>query len=102
MNKDEQIALIRAKCIEANPEIEELVGGDGDPFGNGGPIIQDRPIRLTDVLLAIRQNERYDDIQVAKLVGIVGLPLWNLRADDLTLQSDECITFLADLLTKNN
>jgi hypothetical protein len=105
---DQHIAAIRAACIKANPEIEKTVGWGR----HGDRLIDDRPIRLADVLLAIGEK--------AKSVGIDGFVEvdqygtfwmsarivenemrqvnWNLRQDDLTLQSDECITFLASEL----
>jgi hypothetical protein len=66
------------------------------------------PIRLADVLLAIASsdNEKYTAISEfghflsltdRMEVGDVNV-CWNLRHDDLTQQSDECITFLADRL----
>lgn len=70
-----------------------------------------RPIRLADVLLAISANTYdagYGDT-VLNLLGIdccvschtrgaASQQLWNLRADDITLQSNKTLTFLADLL----
>ena len=61
-----------------------------------------RPIRLADVLLAY--------IHCAKLAHVVAeankhldnelkiMMMWNLRADDLEKQSEETVTFLAELL----
>jgi hypothetical protein len=161
MNREQQLTLIREKCIEANAEIlalnfgcelerpgstrhyrviEEMGwGGNKDqiwinsvPFGampfprpdeeaierreitdNNGEQwkIIGRPIRLADVLLTIGQvniainingmgafckyHIWHGEIELWSLNN--GLP-WNLRADDLNEQSDECIAFLADLL----
>jgi hypothetical protein len=54
-----------------------------------------RPIRLADVLLAMFEGdaeERADEL----IHGSV--KVWNLRKDDLNEQSEETITFLAELL----
>jgi hypothetical protein len=89
--RNEQLEAIRAACIEAKPEIEHSQDGL-----NGV-----RPVRLTDVLLAVetgwwhrdRNAEHEISADTSKL-----LILWDFHQDDLTQQSDECIDFLADLL----
>lgn len=88
MNRQEQLDLIRAACIEANVKILTRankwhgIGGEDD-------------IRLADVLLAINESKKrpygYD-----VLMEIVAY--WNLRKDDLSEQSVECVAFLAGLL----
>lgn len=119
MNKN--LEIIRAACIEANPEIveEHSVQCDMDtshgyvtPHNELGCIV--RPIHLADVLLAIASNrirlttfvggdawfESYEESNVFtheqswKARGVC----WNLRLDDLTHQSPETLQFLADLL----
>lgn len=77
-----------------------------------------RPVRLADVLLAIEEkyqrriansiafditlqrdaNEGDEYKSMLKTALIEILMRWNLRTDDLTAQSDECIAFLAELL----
>lgn len=67
-----------------------------------------RPIRLADVLVAIGDlsNEavvldtkgRITDIKTATSNGFHGAVSWNLLLDDLTLQSEETITFIHSLL----
>lgn len=83
-------------------------------------IFQDRPIRLADVLLAI-ENTRDKNLKKWYAVSTSGLFLenkvekitpriyahpmistlrsWNLRKDSLEEQSEETITFLAELLS---
>ena len=51
-----------------------------------------RPIRLADVLLALKEQRGYLGVTILEKEH------WNLRADSLEEQSDECIAFLADLL----
>lgn len=130
--KDQQLQLIREKCIEANPEIVELkfgcvvkysskinmtcfhYGVDTSEYGNGNvgwyfikedggryfdsmpnfPIIG-RPIRLSDVLLAMKAKIYHSFVDMD---GII----WNLKQDDLTLQSPECIEFIYSLLSVSN
>jgi hypothetical protein len=115
MTRDQQLADIRAACIKANPSILELEEMSG--------LRIERPIRLADVLLAIElsvgSNITYysadtrgciygtielDPVQLNNFPGVdhfikhIPGPTWNLRKDDLTEQSDECVAFLAQLL----
>ena len=90
-NHQKKLAAIQQKCVEANPEIENKRWGT------------ERPIRLADVLLAVQKQEyggspefRYT---CEKLTSGAWHVHWNLRKDDLTEQSEECISFLYDLLT---
>lgn len=85
------LELIQQKCAEANP--------DGFEFGVS------RPIRLADVLLAIRANPSHHSysIQVSENVsfcrGETWIEIgWNLRKDNLNDQSEDTIHALADLL----
>jgi hypothetical protein len=68
-----------------------------------------RPIRLADVLLAVQFYDLPDgymffnanwrgNVELSGLAGQKFTP-WNLRNDDLSQQSEECIEFLARLLT---
>lgn len=88
MTREQQLELIRQKCIEANPERDWFT-----------PIPQ--PIRLADVLLAIPKYLAIGNTGQFMDASDV-LPdepiYWNLRKDNLTEQGDECITFLAELL----
>lgn len=87
---------IRAKCIEVNPEIVVW-----------SPIVADkkrkapRPIRLADVLLAMKNVSlevswfEGDD----SLMRLDGANVrWNLREDDLEKQSEETIKFIGSVL----
>lgn len=90
MTREEQLQLIRQKCVEANPEIKNRVHS---AFG--------AIIRLADVLLAIEQTEHWRKgtfLRERKTTIHDVYERWNLRKDDLTQQSDECLQFLADLL----
>jgi hypothetical protein len=101
MTRQEQIDLIRAACIEANPSdttLREQNSWQGLQIKRS----HGRPIRLADVLLAM---DRYARTEVC--VGKDGsfcvgdgpkMAWWKLRKDDLTEQSDECVAFLAQLL----
>lgn len=95
MTREEQIKLIRRKCVEQQPE-RALVA-----FG---------AVSLCDVLLAIGPDNQPVTVNT---VGVMTsykaaddgqTPIWdkqsewNLRKDDLTEQSDECVAFLYELL----
>jgi hypothetical protein len=94
------LARVRAACIKANPERD----------WRGRQWIEE-PVRLADVLLALKGNaniaidelgyfmEAEDSTRDNNLYSKVYQGrCWNLRQDDLTLQSDECVSFLASLL----
>jgi hypothetical protein len=125
MTRDQKIADIRAAAIKANPEIDKELSVCPECLGNGHPtgahmdtpcncpgsvgILEGRPIRLADVLLAIghiikARGSQFGFITVDSYGCIwKGTPHeiaceWNLRKNDLTEQSDECISFLAELL----
>lgn len=62
-----------------------------------------RPIRLADVLLALNNHKsvREPDKHEWQIYGLCNDAFprsWNLRKDDLSEQSDECISFLYELL----
>lgn len=69
-------------------------------------VILGRPIRLADVLLAVKNNPRglsYQillDVLLADGGDLKTKPLWNLRQDDLSLQSEETINFFAAMLRR--
>lgn len=105
--REEQLAAIKEKVIAANPEQLEFVS-------LGGLKVLAREIRLADVLLAaetsikgcqlaIETDGRFIDIADKtydtpnKEFQNTGVK-WNLRADDLDQQSDECVAFLHSLL----
>lgn len=96
MTRTDQIAAIRAACIEAHGEAKRAwkIGQLGEP------------IRLADVLLAIEsvadvQSEgTFDDACGVLLPGFAkGGGKWNLRADDLEQQSRETLACVAGVLT---
>ena len=108
MTRQEQLDLVRAACIEANPSDPTLRDQNS---GQGLQIkrAHGRPVRLADVLLAIERSDHdelysvgeggwfYQDTLQGDGYANMDV-LWNLRKDDLTEQSDECVSFLAQLL----
>lgn len=114
MTRTENIEKVRAACIAANPEIEK--GCQCFACREHSCCSDLRPIRLADVLLAIglsddltgggiRGHGISSDGRFTKLFGDAGESgcnwleiAWNLRADRLDEQSDECVAFLGDLL----
>jgi hypothetical protein len=107
-----QLEAIRGACIKVNPEIEkreELYHPEG--LGLSEPLHLFSKVRLADVLLAMKDINAEKiwavDVSCGQFFGQSisgGSPIyhktgiWNLRKDDLTEQSDECLTFLAELL----
>lgn len=91
-----QIEIVREACVKANPAI--LLGEDE---AHQGPYY--RPIRLADVLLAMKlQEDREFAYQVKLIVGGAYNTMWNLRKDDLPQQTPETLAFLADLLKEKD
>lgn len=107
--REKHLEVIRAACIKANPEIEKRERVLAE-FGAG----YFHPIRLADVLLAIGGEKGQTKGLVVNTLGQMtvmeliegGLAVrslpdiiveWNLRRDDLTQQSDECVAFVASL-----
>lgn len=128
--REEHLATIREACIKANPEIETMPEAyaytlrvirdlrDRRGLGQEWEQIDDevrgeiedtwatligRPIHLADVLLARKKSMQSltwlfaADEKLAELVD-----RWNLRQDELTQQSDECLEFLAELLKEKD
>ncbi|MCB1392884.1 hypothetical protein [Nitrobacter sp.] len=105
MTRQEQLDLIRAACIEANPSDTTL--RDKNSW-QGLQIKREygRPVRLADVLLALEQSgdPQYAVNTTGEFMRWGDTPTgirWNLRKDDLAEQSDECVAFLAELLAKH-
>jgi hypothetical protein len=138
MNRDEQLTLIRQKCIKANPEITRVIATDTTVLLGCSNCANDwyctsaeelnaalqhkgrigrtfcskkfmhlghgrlRPIRLADVLVAIDKRKSYGEYATIASNGWFHFDAerswWNLRKNDLTEQSEECILFLYDLL----
>ena len=85
--------IVREACIKANPDIEV-----GEEIAEENGMM--RPIRLADVLLAIREKMPLGNIPMGHGTSVLNLMMqhWNLRTDDLSQQSPETLKFLADLL----
>jgi hypothetical protein len=120
MTYAEKIKAIREKCIEVNPEIDKDINECSecrrDVVVGGVRVVKDRPIRLADVLVAIEKSKGQERMTKQKehivldtngdfvsgghytKTGYIRYATWNLRADDLTEQSPECIDFLYNLL----
>lgn len=95
MTRETQLAEIRRKCIEANPE--------DDRYRCDCNWCVSLTIHLADILLAIVEHCKDTNRPITayrnfKVAAIELLALYNLRADDLTLQSDPTISFIYDLL----
>jgi hypothetical protein len=109
---NEKLELIRQACIAANPNRRwEDLGNCkrhwADDFSQtcSCPPDSERklPCRLADVLLAIKSTHYALDSEGEFMLHADGSwhyagPIWNLRNDDLSQQSNECIEFLYDLL----
>lgn len=96
MTRQEQLDLIRAACIEANQSDTTL--RDKNSW-QGLQIKREygRPIRLADVLEAARKVGYHStEDWLGVIAGVV--TRYDLRRDDITEQSDECLAFLANLL----
>lgn len=111
MTKEQNLELIRDKCVAANSKlgVAEAVVQCGKR-GGLNIVSRSRPIRLCDVLLAIGGGKTYygvmDDGKVIHLSPradsnakyVLVDARWNFREDDLTKQSEETLVFLAELL----
>jgi hypothetical protein len=101
MTRDEQFDLIRRKCTEA------LCAHGTRSEQVRYKALFNRKIRLADVLLAMKPHTYFVDTQggwwVWHKAGVEPHYFgkgtdWCLLKDDITLQSDECVAFLANLL----
>lgn len=105
------LTSIRIACIKANPS--EFECNDLRLTHVEANCPANRPIRLADVLLAIghldviKYKEGFKTHPHNVCVTTLGYALnengmhlfeWNLRQDDLTEQSDYCVSFLYELL----
>lgn len=102
MTNEQKLESIRQACIKANPDVYSPTGLE--------PLLEGRPIRLADVLLAIgnmltivdcdgnfyQMKMKLSDKE-PKFEKHLGK--WNLRIDDLTQQSEAFIDFLHSLLS---
>lgn len=97
MTRDQKIGAIRKACIGANLKIGAMArdGRRMVPVLNYG-----RPIRLADVIHALvkADSESVTEKQYLELLldNTVG---WDMPKDDLSLQSEECVSFIHSLLT---
>lgn len=106
MTHQQNLDLIRTKCIAANPAIRNYEYGiercerhQEHPVEIGWTkcencVAADRPIRFADLLLAL---EKATDCLYTDHIAHL-LQRYNLREDDLTKQSEETITFITNLL----
>lgn len=103
-NMTNHLQFIKEKCIESNPNKEwcEL-----RPDGGGYEMwLEGVPCRLADVLLAVDRKRppkqewyvRYDGQFRDVRNDAWGNVSWNLLDDRLEKQSDECLTFIWNLL----
>lgn len=99
MTRTEKLVAIKQRCIEANPELEVYVGVYHDGPKKGQAMrVPARPIRLADVLLALRFHKVRVDLRGHSTMEAGVVYYWNLRADDLSAQSDETIDYVHSLL----
>jgi hypothetical protein len=123
MTLEQKIQAIREKCIEANPEITEMrceccmfnwgeyVNGcpkcwrselsreeNRRLFPNRSVRPVCRPIRLADVLLTCALGRQTGGAHYYEKSVIPVVDMWNLREDDLTKQSPECVELVHQLL----
>ena len=101
MTRDKQLIGIREVCIKVNPGLKPASAPKNDSQAHTV-----RPIRLADVLLAMKTKY----VDKGYIFGVpawikhggellFGSYLWNLREDSLDKQSDETIDFIFNLLT---
>jgi hypothetical protein len=97
--RDQQLEAIRAACIRANPHISERSIGAVDEDTGTDMWVRDDTIRLADVLMLPDTSEMLNATDEENAtVCFRFIRMWNLRKDDLTEQSDECVAFLYNLL----
>jgi hypothetical protein len=94
--------IIREACIKANPEIVIKA------TNHVQEIRRERPIRLADVLLAVRELNEAAYFKRIHIGPGGGSPVsgtekicddWDFRNDDLSQQSPETLKFLAYLVS---
>jgi hypothetical protein len=121
------LETVRAAVIKAVPKIakQEVNSRTGGPHTQKFTGWEPCPIRLADVLVAISEKQNQDGLRfpaketmtqgiIVSTSGQIGYMVvdksnsprldgetttWNPRNDYLSAQSEECIEFLADLLT---
>lgn len=89
---------IRAACIKANPE---KVWSEVEQAGSGRYYTRTESIRLADVIYAYSQTpgqlRTWSAEKFKENVWQI-IVFWNLRLDDITLQTQETQDFIASLL----
>lgn len=106
MTRDEQLWGIRKACIKANQKLWNDHGNILMRVVAQGVAVPTQ-IGLADVLLAWQRvigasdkEQDEDAVQVSTEIVTQIISLWNVRTDDLTKQSDECISYLATRIIK--
>lgn len=103
-SREEKLKVIRVAAISANPEIGKQETNLRISRGRIQNIEgwQSRQIKIADILLVLQEKSGWYFTGVAKGMMIfesgARYYYYNLRADDLTQQSEECISFLYELL----
>lgn len=93
--REQNLQLVRQKCIEANPEARWYMST------LHGPGLADVLLTTEGEWVSFYSASIYGIKKTGRSEGAVLYAIvqkWNLRQDDLTAQSDECIEFLAQLL----
>ena len=115
MTKDEQLSVIRERCIEANPAIDNVrkipVGKKTKAYSFDSKDAVGREIQLADVLMAtedkrpndsplIHTNGQFTNLNVENhrlIVSSKGCPMWYLNLP-LSEQSLETIEFIYNIV----
>ena len=97
MTTQQKIKDIQKACIKANPEINNRDCSVCGKF----PLVF--PIRLADVLLAIRSSNKVVDLLMTYDKKLLITKdgdgsYWNLKDDDLKHQSEETLDFLYKII----
>lgn len=113
MTTQEKIEAIKTWVVKVSPDIDYLenICDICDGTECNGLKHHTRPVRLADVLLAVRKNDYlgFNLISDGKLnIALFGtawkFPIyqgqWNLRQDNLTLQSESTVDFIHSLIPK--
>lgn len=90
----DHLETIRGACIKSQSD-KDFVFYEG----TNGPVYE--PIRLADVLLAINSSiikRPHGGSNEMSAAWVQTVAYWNLRKDDLSLQSPETLEFLVGLL----
>lgn len=107
MTKQEKLEAIRGVCIAANSDIERPAGRGR----HGDFLVEDRPVRLADILLAIEKTKEGTEVAIDTMGEFrmrdrdgyheTQQIWWNLYKDNINDQSDEFINFAYSLLVPN-